>query len=323
MDDLISVIIPVYNVERYLRQCVDSVINQTYRNLQIILVNDGSTDSCGRICKEYEEKDQRILTVHQENQGLSAARNTGLKYAEGSYILFLDSDDYIEKTTCETLLNDAHETESDMVVGAIQTVDEDGTVLSDNKKVLAEKRTVLDQHAAMRELMWEHQIKGFAWGKLYKKELLDGIQFPVGRAFEDRFTVYQYVERASRICLSEGGCTYYRIRQGSILHNANLRKWYDLIEAEQNLISYCQEKFPDLQQEMEAEFYARLVHMWICFYDSGNQDEIQKLLRLMKQVYHDYKSNPYIKKVHRWSYVFIFRMPGVYRRAIHLAHMER
>lgn len=323
MNDLISIIIPVYNVEKYLRQCIDSVVDQTYKNLQIILVNDGSTDDCDKICQEYEKCDQRIQIIRQKNQGLSAARNTGLRYAKGSYVLFLDSDDYIEKTACEAFLCAAKETESDIVVGGIQTVDETGNIFHCNTELLPEKRIVLNSQTAMRELLTEQQMKGYAWGKLYKREIVDQIQFPVGKAFEDRFTLYKYFARAHKICICPGTCTYYRMRAGSIMHNTNLKKWYDLIEAEENLILYCQKEHPELLQEMETKFFGRLVHIWISFYDSGDREETRNLQNLMKQVYQQYKDKEYIKKVHKWSYILIFMIPGVYRQVIHFAHWDK
>ncbi len=125
--DKITVIIPVYNVEKYLKVAIDATINQTYKNLEIILVDDGSTDSSGKICDEYSKIDNRIKVIHQENKGLSGARNTGLDNATGKYIMFSDSDDTFEIDACEKLYNSIEETNADYVVGNYINMDEDGT----------------------------------------------------------------------------------------------------------------------------------------------------------------------------------------------------
>ena len=148
----VSVIIPVYNVENYVKKCIDSVINQTYTNIEIILVDDGSTDSCGSICKEYSLRDNRILVIHKKNGGLSEARNVGLSYAKGNYILFVDGDDYIEKNMIEKLYNTILSNDSDMALCNFFYVDENEEVCGVSPEINTEN---LDKYSAQKMLFEE------------------------------------------------------------------------------------------------------------------------------------------------------------------------
>ena len=227
----ISIIIPVYNVEKYLKTCLDSVINQTYQNLEIILVNDGSTDNSGKICEEYKRTNSRIILIHKKNEGLSAARNTGLGIATGEYISFLDSDDYISNDMLETLYNRLVKTQSDMSVCSIQYVDDRGKLLP-SKSPFTFNDTVLDQNE-----FWKiysstgHTECVVAWNKLYKREILEHLNYPKGKLREDEFLLHYIVDRCSRICTISEGLIFYRQRSDSIMGNINSKSKLDYIEA--------------------------------------------------------------------------------------------
>ena len=165
-EELISVIVPVYNVEKYLEKCIDSIINQTYQNLEIILVDDGSTDGSGKICDEYSRKDNRIKVIHKENGGLSDARNIGIKNANGGLIGFIDSDDYITENMFEVLQKDLRKYNADISSCDIQNVNEAGECLK-IIRVSTEGQTskVFEREEALK-LLLEDTIKSYAWNKL-------------------------------------------------------------------------------------------------------------------------------------------------------------
>jgi glycosyltransferase involved in cell wall biosynthesis len=218
MEELISVIIPVYKVEEYLGRCVDSVLRQTYGNLEIILVDDGSPDRCGEICDEYAVKDSRVVALHKKNGGLSDARNQGLKVCRGEYITFVDSDDWVDENYIMKLYMLLKETDSDIsVCNFIRTTRED--VQPDDSQ---EKVRVFTNLEALDSLESKTDIDLYvqlvvAWGKLYRKELFEGITFPVGKLHEDEFTTYKLLYRANRIALTSAQLLYYWQREDSIM----------------------------------------------------------------------------------------------------------
>ena len=206
--ELISVIIPVYKVEEYLRESIDSIIAQTYTNLEIILVDDGSPDNCGKICDEYAAKDSRIKVIHQQNRGVSAARNAGLNNATGDYIGFADSDDYPESNMFEELYDSLKANSSDIAVCGV-------------KKFELESRSFfygnncVDKTEFLQALLKE-DITSFLWNKLFKKELFDGIVFPEGEVFEDIKVLHLIGEKVSRVSFTDKTFYNYRIRRNSI-----------------------------------------------------------------------------------------------------------
>ena len=319
----ILIIIPVYKVEDYIETCLESVIHQSYQNLEILIVDDGSPDRCPDICDRYATQDDRIQVIHQSNQGLSAARNTGIEYTTGEYVLFLDSDDYLSPNYCEIVLNAAERTGSDIVVGEIVTVDGEGGMLDSSLGLRILTEEILDKMAAIKEVVVEHRMRGYAWGKLYKKHIVDGIRYPVGKAFEDRFTIYKYFEKADKVCLCPEAVIYYRLRLNSIMHSTSLNKWYDVLEADQELLDFCKNNYPSLVGAMESSCFGRYVHVWIKFYDSGYAEEIAKLVQKMKTIYKEYKKKYQIKFVHKLSYILIFLVPHLYRWLIHIINFDK
>lgn len=225
-ETLISVIIPVYNVEKYLPACVESVLAQTYRNLQIILVNDGSTDSSGEILEEYARKDERITVIHQENGGLSAARNTGLRAASGAYVTFLDSDDYVTSRMVEKLVRAVQTCGADIGICDYQRVGDDPVP----EEEMQDPEMVVYSNAECLKHMYrpkQHGMEFVAWAKLYNRELFfrNQIEFPVGKLHEDTFTTYQLVYHANKAVFISDVLYCYRVRSGSIMTSSfNLRR---------------------------------------------------------------------------------------------------
>lgn len=214
MNELVSVIVPVYKVEDLLERCVDSILNQTYQNLQVILVDDGSPDRCGNICDAYAAQDARVEVIHQTNAGLSGARNAGLARARGTFVTFVDSDDWIHAEMLSHLHQLAHDHDADVVVCEhIQTDTE--FVDSDTVRGSVHGMTNVETMRAMLSPRAPTWI--VAWGKLYRSDLFDSIRFPIGRFHEDAFTTHQVLFKARKVVLTEAPYYYYWQRSGSIM----------------------------------------------------------------------------------------------------------
>ena len=215
-NELVSVIVPVYKVEPYLDRCVASILAQTYPNLEVILVDDGSPDNCPALCDAWAQRDARIRVIHKKNGGQSDARNVGLDAASGAYISFVDSDDYIAENFIETLYDLLHEYHTD--ISAVHWK----LVYADAPEVpapLSSRNVTLFQGAdAIRELFTEDTYACYAWNKLCKRELFDTIRFPVGRVMEDLGIAHKILFDAGQIVYSDEPLYYYYQRDSSILH---------------------------------------------------------------------------------------------------------
>lgn len=320
--DTISIIIPIYNVEKYINQCIQSVLHQSYKKLEIVLVDDESPDQCPVICDQYANEDERIKVIHQKNRGLSGARNAGMECATGEYILFLDSDDYLAPDYCEKMIAEAKMQNADIVVGEIVCVDDDGNVLDDIAGFHFAQNRTMDNIQGMQVLIEQKEMKGYAWGKLYKRTIADGIDYPEGKVYEDRFTVPRYFQRSEKLALCKGAITYYRLRTTSITHDISMKKLNDLLEAEEWMVEFCKQKYPELVSTMESVYFGRYIHVWILLYDSGNKAEAKDLSKRMKEVYQMYAKHSGIRKVHKVSYRLICTMPAIYRMIIRMMKIE-
>ncbi|MBD5220301.1 MAG: glycosyltransferase [Bacteroidales bacterium] len=239
---LISVIVPIYNVELYLRECVNSIINQTYSNIEIILVNDGSTDSCLDICKELEILDQRIILLDKPNGGLSDARNFALDCIKGDYITFVDSDDYIRENYIETLYNLIVKYNCLISsVGKIEFIDT--PVNSENKDVSVK---VLSKREAIKNILQERDLTTSAWGKLYKSNLFTNVRFPKGQLYEDLSTIYKIFDQVEQMAFYNIPLYCYRKNPNSIMNSRFRVQNMDFVNAHNDIIKYVEGNFPEL-----------------------------------------------------------------------------
>ena len=228
-DQLISVIIPVFGVEKYLDRCIASVCNQTYRNLEIILVDDGSKDSSGNICDKWAKEDSRILVFHKSNGGLSSARNYGVAYAKGDYISFIDADDYIKENYIEYLYGLISKYSCDISICCyVKTADENVQFGEDEN--LHEKVLMSGRRACFYLLTEGYRYLITAWGKLYKKHLVLTYLFPEGRIHEDEATTYKYYYNAKKVVVGNQQCYAYRYNPSSITHLLSSGKNHDAIK---------------------------------------------------------------------------------------------
>ena len=235
MTEKITVIVPVYNVENYLEKCLDSLINQTYKNIEIIVINDGSTDNSGEICQEYAQKDNRIVYIEKENGGLSDARNVGLDKMTGSYVTFIDSDDWIEQDYIETLYKKIVEYQADIAVGNYYSYNEDEETYYFHIYGDSYYEKVYDNISIFENLYESQEMKSFAlisaWGKLYKAKLFDYLRFDKGKLGEDGYFNQKMYLSVNKVVYLNKGLYAYRQRSGSIT-NTWTEKWmHALVDA--------------------------------------------------------------------------------------------
>jgi len=263
----ISVIVPVYKVEPYLRKCLDSIINQTYKNLQIILVDDGSPDNCGRICDEYAAKDKRIAVLHQENKGVSAARNAGLALADGEYLGFVDSDDWIEPDMYAYLLNNLRGYGADIAVcGRLECYKK--------KKIFKGWQNIklLNKERAMEKLLQSDTMNNLLWDKLWRKELFAGVTFPEGRTFEDIAVMHRLFAKSNRVvCLPEAKYNY-RQWLGGIVNNTSLHNRINYYLAAKERYMEMSEAWPQFEPLLQMQCVNAAVGIW-CAYLSNRHSE--------------------------------------------------
>ena len=243
-NNVISIIIPVFKVEKYLDRCIASVCGQTYKDIEIILVDDGSPDKCPEMCDAWTKKDLRIKVVHKENGGLSDARNAGIEVASGELIGFVDSDDWIEPEMYERLVQALQNNQSDIAACTVEMVWDDKTP---NKLLTVQENKTLERSEAQLALLNESELKQPVWYKLYKKSVIDGVQFEVGKQHEDAYWSYQVIGNAKRVSIIDYIGYHYLQRQGSIMdNNTYTRKRLDALEAVEQRYRYISKEFPEL-----------------------------------------------------------------------------
>ena len=243
MTPCLSVIVPVYNVEKYLPRCLGSLIGQTLKEIEIILVNDGSTDRSEQICQAYAEKDARIRVFSKQNGGLSDARNYGIERAQADVLGFVDSDDYVDGNMFEYLLRIKEEHHAQIAVGGVRMAADDGHIYQ-NRAV--ERESVYNTHDAMAELLYSKRILNSVCNKIFDKTLFDGIAFPFGKLYEDEFVTYRVFDRAETIAMTNQVFYYYRKNPGSITHVKYTDRELDRVYASIEKLGFIHEHYPDL-----------------------------------------------------------------------------
>ena len=233
MKDKISIIVPIYKVEKYIDKCIESIVCQTYSNLEIILVDDGSPDGCPQICDEYAKKDDRIKVIHKKNGGLSEARNYGIEIATGNYITFVDSDDYVSNDYIEYLYNLSINNMADISIVLPQIFFESDDNVRINKKDECIKK--YDSRNALITMLYQREFDTSAWGKLYKKELFDDVRFPVGKLYEDISTVYKTILKSNIVVYSNQRKYFYLKRKDSIMGQTFKERDMDYIYQAENM----------------------------------------------------------------------------------------
>lgn len=256
MNEKISVIVPVYKVEDYLDRCVQSIVSQTYTNLEIILVDDGSPDKCPEMCDKWAVKDSRVCVIHKENGGLSDARNAGMAVATGEYTSFIDSDDYIAEVFFERLLTTAQNTDSDIVECDVLKFSENDVPCFNDREF--DVQTYNTQEALSR-LIIESGFRQHVWNKLYKRDSALSVMFEKGKLNEDEFWTYQVFGKAERVTKIDLPMYFYLQRSGSIMGTAYSLRRLDALEAKVLRQKYIEDKFPLLSSVAKTELFGSCI----------------------------------------------------------------
>ncbi|QFJ53909.1 glycosyltransferase [Pseudobutyrivibrio xylanivorans] len=280
---LVSIIVPMYNVAEYLGKCLDSIMGQSYTKLQILLIDDGSTDRTATIAKQYARIDSRFTYIHQENKGLSGARNTGIENANGEYIAFVDSDDWIEPDYVSHMVQDALKTDADIIICGY--VEEGGSC----RQISLDKSNGFSRTSAMRILgnifTEDYLAMIVAWNKLYKKQVFDKVRFAVGKIHEDEFAIHRIIDESKLICTVPEPLYHYRIRTDGITgskHTDDIRH-FDVFEAHQDRVECCKNQF-------YGEFYRLIVY-------SMFEELIQLMFRYSDEAYKKYHLDNRFRKL--------------------------
>lgn len=275
----ISIIVPVYKVEAFLDRCVQSIANQTYRNLEIILVDDGSPDDCPAICDAWAAKDNRVKVIHKTNGGLSDARNAGMAIATGELMGFVDSDDWIAPDMYQLLYENMQHNDSDISACGVEMVWEDGT---EPRMLTKSGSCALNTEDAMRAIIDESWLKQPVWYKLYKADLIRNIPFPVGKYHEDVFWSYQAVGRAKRVSVFDTPCYFYLQRSNSIMGEGYSLKRLDAIEAKQKRLRFVQESFPQFASAAQLDLLFTCLYHGQLAENHLSKEEQKNVFRVLK-----------------------------------------
>lgn len=277
MEKLISIIVPIYNVEKYLEECLNSIINQTYKNLEIILINDGSIDRSREICEKFEKIDKRITLLNSVNKGAGAAKNIGLDKCSGEYITFVDSDDYIDENMIKVLYENMICTNVEIVQCNLYLLYKDEKIKK--KNIYERKIFSAEEFLSMTTKDWSYYV---IYNKLYKVDLMKRIRFPENTIIDDEYFTYQVISNAKNILEIPEYMYYYRQRKGSLMHS----KEY-ILQRDKNEIEICKlenrfikEKFPNILDDFykkTIDSYVRLGYKY--FNNKQMLDEITRYLR--------------------------------------------
>lgn len=278
----VSIIIPVYNVEKYLPRCIESVLNQTYKDIEIIFVDDGTKDKSGAMCDEYAPYNDNIKVIHKENGGLSSARNAGIEVATGDAIFFLDSDDYLSNGCIEKMVALMEEKDADISIIQMKYIPEnENDACAKNEK---ETVVVMNSKKAIEESLYQKMYTCCAPAKLYKRSVIGSIRFPVGRISEDLATCHLFLDQANRIVCSNYYGYYYRQHKSSIMHVFNSKRM-DALEWALGIEQFCKDNYPCILGAAYCRTFNVAIHLILELPSSGEMHDrfYQRIWRQVKR----------------------------------------
>lgn len=290
MNELISVIVPIYNLQNYIDRCIKSIINQTYQNLEIILVDDGSTDDSREICDKWEKADKRIHCIHKLNGGLSSARNVGIDNATGNFIAFVDGDDWIDSRMYETLYTAIAATNGEIAMC--------GMYLSDGKRKrkykCISKAQIYDKKSVIKEILLEHSVDVSVCNKLYRKEVFESLRFPLGENNEDAAVVLGSIENVSRAVHVGVPLYYYFQRDGSISNTYSKNNLDSLYKHSLQIENSIRQNYPELVKYASVYVLNQIITIVKCLLQdkSGNRE---KEMEIYKKALKDYETKDNVK----------------------------
>ncbi|WP_283680829.1 glycosyltransferase family 2 protein [Parablautia sp. Marseille-Q6255] len=258
--ELISVIVPIYNVEKYLERCVNSLLNQRYRNIEVLLVDDGSTDKSGEICDSFQQVDTRVKVFHKKNGGVSDTRNFGIEKATGEYLAFVDSDDYVSSDYLGSLYTMLTQKNADIAMCSYQKTKSSKIEYNDN--ITAYDTALISNEETLEKMLYRKGIDSYCWGKLYRKTLFDEIRFPVGELFEDVKIMYKVYDKANRIVFNQAKLYFYYQRSGSIVNSEFSIRKMDQVLASEEVLEFISRKYPELTDAAASKLFIAAVDIF-------------------------------------------------------------
>lgn len=254
-EPLISIILPIYNIEKYLNKCMKTIMNQTYHNIEIIMVDDGSTDGCFELCEKYKKEDKRIVVYHKKNGGLSDARNYGISRANGEYIACIDPDDFVDEDYIEYLYWLIDKYKVDISICQSEVHYDNGKIVNRGND---RKDECLSTDVCLKRMLYHDVIDTSAWGKLYSKKLFEHISYPKGRIFEDIGTTYALMMQCSKIAVGYKSKYHYIFHDNSIVNSDFNPNKFDLLLMTDKMAKEVTDKFPMLKNaSLRRQVYAR------------------------------------------------------------------
>ena len=318
MEDKVSVIVPIYKVERYLPKCIDSIINQTYKNLEIILVDDGSPDNCPSICYRYAKIDQRIKVIHKENGGLSDARNAGLRISTGEFLSFIDSDDWINPTMYEVLVKNALQYNAQISVGGVNVLLEEGQSYISLKSTFDESIQIecLNKIDSMKRFFTDNWS---AWDKIYKRDVHIGVAFPKGIINEDEAVALQVLNNCNTVVYTNEALYNYIKRPNSITSSAFSGRKLDWYRNTVSNFEYINSNFPELKEYAEKRMLGAILWSLRCIssFDNAFSDEVKILVAALRTNKKPFLNNRLIRMKDKiWILILICSKFSVYKRLV-------
>lgn len=304
-NELVSVIVPIYNVEKYLKRCLDSIVKQTYTNLEIILIDDGSPDRCGEICDIYEKEDRRILVIHKENGGVSEARNKGIDQATGRYIVFVDADDYIEEDMIEKLYCAVLKYDADIACCAQFMETEKKKKIQNDGPEFCENAEQILGHM----LLFEHIDTG-PCAKIYRSQLFSNIRYPIGRRYEDMGTIYKLFDVSKKTVHISYVGYHYVMHNESFMHRKFHNEHFDSLYFSKEIHEFICKKYPSLAEKSASYYFLAIVSILQKIKNADNFLEYKKEYKEIKKVFHKNMGailkNHYIPKVKKIMIVCVY-----------------
>ena len=278
--DLISIIVPAYNIQDCIQRCVDSIRKQTYPELEILLIDDGSTDNTSRLCDEFAQRDDRIIVYHQKTGGLSSARNYGIERAHGTYLSFIDGDDWVKKDFIEVLYKNIKQANAELSIIGYSLIWDNG-----NEKCMTDEKAycVFNQNEAIHELFAQEKMGCMAWQRLYHKSIFEDIRFPEGKLFEDVAIALDVVKKCQTVVWTGQSKYYYYQRSGSIVNSTfNIEKLF-MLDSCQKMIDYSKRNEGQYNDEANAFYLKSAMMLMMQVYGSENSTESRYAKKILKK----------------------------------------
>jgi glycosyltransferase involved in cell wall biosynthesis len=309
----VSIIVPIYKVEKELSKCVESILKQTYQEIEVILVDDGSPDRCPQMCDEFAQQDKRIKVIHKCNGGLSDARNAGLDLARGEFISFIDSDDWVAENFIEQLVVNIQDTDSDIAICGYTMVNEAGEAF--DYTTGGDDLEVIEHDEAIRELFAQQKFYCMMWMKLYRRELFDDVRFPKGKLYEDIAVSLPLFQKSRRCVLLNEKLYYYLQRDRSIVNSTFHKNKLDMLEYIQEMIAYSHQQGHKYDLEAEAFYLKGIWMLLLQAYKDSESEEARQAIDFLKKELKNHRSyiwkNRYIQKRRQFAmYAILLNFPS-------------